>query len=81
MPNKHHDTEAPADQIETAMAMLTNNREGTYVCFICKKSFGEVETLKRHMEAHNRERTRLGICQKIYTTKFSGKRILHTENA
>ena len=24
---------------------------------------------------------RLGICQKIYTTKFSGKRILHTENA
>ena len=24
---------------------------------------------------------RLGICQKIYTTQFSGKRILHTENA
>ena len=25
--------------------------------------------------------TRLEICQKIYTTKFSGERILHTENA
>ena len=24
---------------------------------------------------------RLEICQKIYTTKFSGERILHTENA
>ena len=24
---------------------------------------------------------RLEICQKIYTTQFSGKRILHTENA
>ena len=24
---------------------------------------------------------RLGICQKIYTTQFSGERILHTENA
>ena len=24
---------------------------------------------------------RLEICQKVYTTKFSGKRILHTENA
>ena len=24
---------------------------------------------------------RLGICQKIYTTQFSGARILHTENA
>ena len=24
---------------------------------------------------------RLGICQKIYTTKFSDERILHTENA
>ena len=23
---------------------------------------------------------RLGICQKIYTTQFSGKRILHTKN-
>ena len=23
---------------------------------------------------------RLEICQKVYTTKFSGKRILHTEN-
>ena len=26
-------------------------------------------------------RCRLGICQKIYTTQFSGERILHTENA
>ena len=26
-------------------------------------------------------RFRLGICQKIYTTKFSDERILHTENA
>jgi len=26
-------------------------------------------------------RTRLEICQEIYTTKFSGERILHTENA
>ena len=25
--------------------------------------------------------SRLGICQKIYTTQFLGKRILHTENA
>ena len=25
--------------------------------------------------------TRLGICQKIYTTQFSGEKILHTENA
>ena len=25
--------------------------------------------------------TRLEICQEIYTTKFSGERILHTENA
>ena len=25
--------------------------------------------------------SRLEICQKIYTTKFSGERILHTENA
>ena len=25
--------------------------------------------------------SRLGICQKIYTTQFSGERILHTENA
>ena len=24
---------------------------------------------------------RLGICQKIYTTQFTGKRILHTKNA
>ena len=24
---------------------------------------------------------RLGICQKIYTTQFSGEKILHTENA
>ena len=24
---------------------------------------------------------RLEICQEIYTTKFSGERILHTENA
>ena len=24
---------------------------------------------------------RLGICRKIYTTQFSGERILHTENA
>ena len=24
---------------------------------------------------------RLGICQKIYTTQFSGGKILHTENA
>ena len=24
--------------------------------------------------------SRLGICQKIYTTQFSGERILHTEN-
>ena len=24
---------------------------------------------------------RLGICQKIYRTEFSGERILHTENA
>ena len=23
---------------------------------------------------------RLGICRKIYTTQFSGERILHTEN-
>ena len=28
-----------------------------------------------------RARDRLGICQKIYTTQFSGERILHTENA
>ena len=27
------------------------------------------------------QRNRLGICQKIYTTQFSGERILHTENA
>ena len=27
------------------------------------------------------EKLRLGICQKIYTTKFSDERILHTENA
>ena len=26
-------------------------------------------------------KVRLGICQKIYTTQFSGERILHTENA
>ena len=26
-------------------------------------------------------RSRLEICQKIYTTQFSGERILHTENA
>ena len=25
--------------------------------------------------------SRLGICQKIYTTQFSGEKILHTENA
>ena len=25
-------------------------------------------------------RFRLGICQKIYTTQFSGERILHTKN-
>ena len=25
--------------------------------------------------------SRLGICQNIYTTQFSGERILHTENA
>ena len=30
---------------------------------------------------HKQHSDRLEICQKIYTTQFSGERILHTENA
>ena len=32
-------------------------------------------------ELKRKSNVRLGICQKIYTTQFSGERILHTENA
>ena len=34
-----------------------------------------------HHQHHLHHLHRLGICQKIYTTQFSGERILHTENA
>ena len=33
------------------------------------------------MTKEEEDKGRLGICQKIYTTQFSGERILHTENA
>ena len=38
------------------------------------ESFVEIMLLVRDV-------LRLGICQKIYTTQFSGERILHSENA
>ena len=39
----------------------------------------EASLLLQHPQC--RGRYRLGICQKIYMTQFSGERILHTENA
>ena len=36
---------------------------------------------KRKQDYQKERGSRLGICQKIYTTQFSGERILHTENA
>ena len=42
------------------------------------KCFDYTQSYGRFNFAHL---SRLGICQKIYTTKFSDERILHTENA
>ena len=40
------------------------------------------KTTKRHKnKSQTKTPNRLGICQKIYRTEFSGERILHTENA
>ena len=37
--------------------------------------------LHESLQPCSRAASRLGICQKIYTTQFLGERILHTENA
>ena len=45
-------------------------------------SFLEQDWIFRpHSQLLARLTYRLGICQKIYTTQFSGEKILHTENA
>ena len=47
-----------------------------------KKTKETIETGHKKETKHTTEaRDRLEICQKIYTTQFSGARILHTENA
>ena len=49
---------------------------------MCSNVLKLVQNLfKRIQMCSNLFKTRLGICQKIYTTQFTGKRILHTKNA
>ena len=56
-------------------------RESLELCRMWEKNFVVESYLIEDAERKEKRGTRLGICQKIYTTQFSGERILHTENA